>query len=205
MSFRFAEYLIPKKLKVAPDHGRLLVRAGGREGARRGLRAEPGVGRDQADRPGLGAGSRRRRCSAPAAPARPRFSSGPSRRRSQACSRRRARRAGTSRSTRRRPARTRSCASSSRTIRTGWTGSRSRPAGRRPRSAPGPFLSFQRDLEKRFGVQLVGVKTPDGARGRPAARLRDVLVRLRERARGGDPARRRRRRTGRRSWTRSTR
>ena len=27
----------------------------------------------------------------------------------------------------------------------------------------GPFLSFQRDLENRFGVQLVGVKTPDGA------------------------------------------
>jgi len=26
-----------------------------------------------------------------------------------------------------------------------------------------PFLSFQRDLENRFGVQLVGVKTPDGA------------------------------------------
>jgi ABC-type branched-subunit amino acid transport system substrate-binding protein len=28
---------------------------------------------------------------------------------------------------------------------------------------PGPFLSFQRDYEARFGVQLVGVKTPDGA------------------------------------------
>jgi branched-chain amino acid transport system substrate-binding protein len=28
---------------------------------------------------------------------------------------------------------------------------------------PGPFLAFQRDLEDRFGVQLVGVKTPDGA------------------------------------------
>ena len=27
----------------------------------------------------------------------------------------------------------------------------------------GPFLSFQRDLENKFGVQLVGVKTPDGA------------------------------------------
>jgi ABC-type branched-subunit amino acid transport system substrate-binding protein len=27
----------------------------------------------------------------------------------------------------------------------------------------GPFLSFQRELENRFGVQLVGVKTPDGA------------------------------------------
>jgi ABC-type branched-subunit amino acid transport system substrate-binding protein len=27
----------------------------------------------------------------------------------------------------------------------------------------GPFLTFQRDLENRFGVQLVGVKTPDGA------------------------------------------
>ena len=27
----------------------------------------------------------------------------------------------------------------------------------------GPFLSFQRDLENRYGVQLVGVKTPDGA------------------------------------------
>jgi len=27
----------------------------------------------------------------------------------------------------------------------------------------GPFLSFQRDLENRFGVQLIGVKTPDGA------------------------------------------
>jgi ABC-type branched-subunit amino acid transport system substrate-binding protein len=27
----------------------------------------------------------------------------------------------------------------------------------------GPFLSFQRDLENRFGVQLVGVKTSDGA------------------------------------------
>jgi ABC-type branched-subunit amino acid transport system substrate-binding protein len=27
----------------------------------------------------------------------------------------------------------------------------------------GPFLSFQRDYEQRFGVQLVGVKTPDGA------------------------------------------
>jgi branched-chain amino acid transport system substrate-binding protein len=28
----------------------------------------------------------------------------------------------------------------------------------------GPFLSFERDYEQRFGVQLVGVKTPDGAR-----------------------------------------
>jgi ABC-type branched-subunit amino acid transport system substrate-binding protein len=28
---------------------------------------------------------------------------------------------------------------------------------------PAPFLSFQRDYEQRFGVQLVGVKTPDGA------------------------------------------
>lgn len=28
---------------------------------------------------------------------------------------------------------------------------------------PGPFLTFQRDYEQRFGVQLVGVKTPDGA------------------------------------------
>jgi ABC-type branched-subunit amino acid transport system substrate-binding protein len=27
---------------------------------------------------------------------------------------------------------------------------------------PAPFLSFQRDYEQRFGVQLVGVKTPDG-------------------------------------------
>jgi len=27
---------------------------------------------------------------------------------------------------------------------------------------PGPFLSFQRDYEQRFGVQLVGVKTADG-------------------------------------------
>ena len=27
----------------------------------------------------------------------------------------------------------------------------------------GPFLAFQRDLENKFGVQLVGVKTPDGA------------------------------------------
>jgi ABC-type branched-subunit amino acid transport system substrate-binding protein len=27
----------------------------------------------------------------------------------------------------------------------------------------GPFLAFQRNLENRFGVQLVGVKTPDGA------------------------------------------
>ncbi len=27
----------------------------------------------------------------------------------------------------------------------------------------GPFLSFQRDLENKFGVHLVGVKTPDGA------------------------------------------
>jgi len=27
----------------------------------------------------------------------------------------------------------------------------------------GPFLSFQRDLENKFGVQLVGVRTPDGA------------------------------------------
>ncbi len=27
---------------------------------------------------------------------------------------------------------------------------------------PGPFLSFQRKYEDRFGVQLVGVKTPDG-------------------------------------------
>jgi ABC-type branched-subunit amino acid transport system substrate-binding protein len=27
----------------------------------------------------------------------------------------------------------------------------------------GPFLSFQRDLENRSGVHLVGVKTPDGA------------------------------------------
>ncbi len=27
----------------------------------------------------------------------------------------------------------------------------------------GPFLSFQRSYEERFGVQLVGVKTPDGA------------------------------------------
>ena len=28
---------------------------------------------------------------------------------------------------------------------------------------PGPFLSFQQKYEQRFGVQLVGVKTPDGA------------------------------------------
>ena len=28
---------------------------------------------------------------------------------------------------------------------------------------PAPFLTFQRDYEQRFGVQLVGVKTPDGA------------------------------------------
>jgi branched-chain amino acid transport system substrate-binding protein len=28
---------------------------------------------------------------------------------------------------------------------------------------PGPFLAFQRLYEERFGVQLVGVKTPDGA------------------------------------------
>lgn len=28
---------------------------------------------------------------------------------------------------------------------------------------PGPFLSFQSSYEQRFGVQLVGVKTPDGA------------------------------------------
>jgi ABC-type branched-subunit amino acid transport system substrate-binding protein len=28
---------------------------------------------------------------------------------------------------------------------------------------PGPFLAFQRSYEERFGVQLVGVKTPDGA------------------------------------------
>ena len=28
---------------------------------------------------------------------------------------------------------------------------------------PAPFLSFQRDYENKFGVQLVGVKTPDGA------------------------------------------
>jgi ABC-type branched-subunit amino acid transport system substrate-binding protein len=28
---------------------------------------------------------------------------------------------------------------------------------------PGPFLEFQRKYEQRFGVQLVGVKTPDGA------------------------------------------
>jgi ABC-type branched-subunit amino acid transport system substrate-binding protein len=28
---------------------------------------------------------------------------------------------------------------------------------------PGPFLTFQRNYEERFGVQLVGVKTPDGA------------------------------------------
>jgi ABC-type branched-subunit amino acid transport system substrate-binding protein len=27
---------------------------------------------------------------------------------------------------------------------------------------PGPFLAFQRSYEERFGVQLVGVKTPDG-------------------------------------------
>jgi ABC-type branched-subunit amino acid transport system substrate-binding protein len=28
---------------------------------------------------------------------------------------------------------------------------------------PGPFLTFQRNYEQRFGVQLVGVKAPDGA------------------------------------------
>jgi ABC-type branched-subunit amino acid transport system substrate-binding protein len=28
---------------------------------------------------------------------------------------------------------------------------------------PGPFLTFQRKYEERFGVELVGVKTPDGA------------------------------------------
>jgi branched-chain amino acid transport system substrate-binding protein len=28
---------------------------------------------------------------------------------------------------------------------------------------PGPFLSFQQKYEQRFGVQIVGVKTPDGA------------------------------------------
>jgi ABC-type branched-subunit amino acid transport system substrate-binding protein len=28
---------------------------------------------------------------------------------------------------------------------------------------PGPFLAFQQKYEQRFGVQLVGVKTPDGA------------------------------------------
>ena len=47
-------------------------------------------------------------------------------------------------------------------IPSGSTASPSRQGGRPPRSGSGPFLSFQRSYEERFGVQLVGVKTPDG-------------------------------------------
>ena len=63
MAFRLAEYLIPKKLKVALDHGRLVVRTGGREGARQVVRAGPGLGRDRGSRfPRARPISRRRSC-----------------------------------------------------------------------------------------------------------------------------------------------
>ena len=43
ISFRLAEYLIPKKLKVALLTDDSAYGAGGREGARRGVRAQPGA------------------------------------------------------------------------------------------------------------------------------------------------------------------
>jgi len=120
IAFRYAEYLIPKKLKVAllSDDS-----AYGRQGAAdvsRAFSANPAS-------VALKLTSRRRSC-ARAGRARPRSSSGGSRRRSPRCSRRRAASAGTFPCTRRRPAPTRSSASSSPTIRTGSTASRSPPA-----------------------------------------------------------------------------
>ena len=122
MAFRFAEYLIPKRLKVGARHRRLVLRTGGREGARQGSRAGPGVGRDQAHGSRGRARSGAARCCVRGVRARRHCSSGRSRPRSRACSRPHASPAGTSRSTRLRPVRTRSSASSSRTIRTGSTG-----------------------------------------------------------------------------------
>ena len=121
MSYRFAEYLIPKKLKIAliTDDSSY-----GQEGAKaldEAFSQNPGLGGNQDHRPELPRRISRRRCFVLDVRARPRSSSGRSRRRLRACSRRRARPAGRSRCTRRRPARTRSCASSSRTIRTGST------------------------------------------------------------------------------------
>jgi branched-chain amino acid transport system substrate-binding protein len=121
IAFRYAEYLIPKKLKVAllSDDS-----AYGRQGAADVSRAFSANPASVALKLTLPAGQpdvspqilRTRRSG-------PRSSSGGSRRRSPRCSRRRAASAGTFPCTRRRRVPTRSSASSSPTIRTGSTAS----------------------------------------------------------------------------------
>ena len=159
-AFRLAEYLIPKGLKVG-----LVVDDSvyGQEGAK-------ALGESFASNPESVAINLTVPAARPTSPPRssapdaqmPQLSScGPSRRRSPACSPLPAARAGTSRCTHLPRARIRSSDSSSRTTRMGGRPHlRSRPADGRGRARP--FLSFQDKYEQRFGVQLVGVKTPDG-------------------------------------------
>ena len=155
------------------------------EGARAVVRAQPGRGRDQLTVP-AGAPDlapqvlRARRAGATA------LLVWASRPRSPACSRPPAGRAGTSPSTRRPPARTRSSASSS-PNRPDWVDGLTFAAGRPDRRGrPRAVLDVPARLRERYGCSRVGVKTPDGAEVDPAARLRDVRVRLRQRARRRD-------------------
>ena len=120
LAYRLAEYLVPKGLHVAlltDDTGY------GRQGAASLDKAFALNPENVAARIELPAGrpTSRRRCCARSGPGPTRCWSGPAGRRSPPCSRPPVRAAGTSRSTRRRQAPTRSCASSSPTIRTGWT------------------------------------------------------------------------------------
>ena len=108
-------------------------------------------------------------------------------RRSPRRSPRPARGLGRARSSRRRPAPTRSSASSSRTTRLGRRAHlHGRPADRRGRHGAVPHV--RAEAQAASGVDRVGVKTRAGRRGDPAARDSDVRLRLRQPRRCGDPA-----------------
>jgi ABC-type branched-subunit amino acid transport system substrate-binding protein len=172
IAFRYAEYLIPKGLRVAlltddSGYGREGRAALGRAFAEnpRSVAARIEAPAAAADLAPQVLQARRAHATALLVWAQPRSS------------RRwcwpRAPPAGTSLSTPRRAARTRSCGRRSRATRAGSTGSRSPPAARPRRVGTGPFLEFQNAFEAAFGAQKVGVR---GADGRPVVQPPDYAM-----------------------------
>ena len=188
IAFRLAEYLIPKRLKVALVQRRQRLRKAGRGRRRARVLGEPGVGCDQADRCPPGDGSLAADPAPAPRPARRPCSSGASRRRSRPCSRPPAPSAGT-------------CPSSP--TPTGADPVRASAArgppglGRRAhvrlgshdrRGGPAPFLNFQSQYESTYGVDRVGVRTRPVKPVFQPPEFAIVLERLRPRSRRRDHA-----------------